>query len=199
MLPSCGSAITCFHAFHGGGIFCTSHSHLLLRMLCFFPFNTHGSKFLLMLSAMSDVKNTWRYSLHMLISHISAGLNSTDAVIFSIIALSFSLPCVDFQSSVTFTVDSHLSRCIEITVIQFLSRMAPELCLYDCSNTLPVQTLSIWVKSVIVRMSCPVVYWHPRCPSRYCSWSWLCTDTRWSIHIPPYLAVPNTTDLGASS
>jgi hypothetical protein len=145
MLPSCAnnSIIACFYAFHDVGLCCTGHSHMLLRVLYLCPFSTGGSKFVPLLSAMSDLKNTWRYSLHMLISRISAGLNIPDAVIVSMIALSFSLPCVGFQSPVTFAVASHLSRCDQIAVIQFSLMMAPAYCLYDCSNTLPVQPHSI--------------------------------------------------------
>jgi hypothetical protein len=155
MLPS--SVIACFHAFHVVGLCCTGHSHMILSVLYLCPFSTHGSKFVPLLSAISDVKNTWRYSLHLLISHISTGLNLPDAVIISMIALSFSLPCVGFHIPVIFTVASHLSRCAHIAVIQFSSMMAPAYCLYDCSNTLPVQAHSIWVNSIIIRMSCPVV------------------------------------------
>jgi hypothetical protein len=145
MLPSCAnnSVIACFQFFHDVGLCCTGHSHMLLRVICLCPFSTHGSKFLLLLSAISDVRNTWRYSLHLLISRISAGLNVPDAAIFSMIAPSFSLPCVGFHSPVTFTVASHLSRCAQIAVVHFSSMMAPAYCLYDCSNMLPVQLHSI--------------------------------------------------------
>jgi hypothetical protein len=160
------------------------------------PFQHPYSKFLPLLSAISDVKNTWRYSLHLLISRIYAGLNLLEAVTVSM-PLSFYLLCVEFQSPVIFTVASHLSRCAQIAVIQFLSMMALAYCLYDCSNMLPVQPHSICVNSIIMRMSCPVVSWHRRCPSRYCSCPWLCTAARWSSPIPSYLAVPNTTALGA--
>jgi hypothetical protein len=168
MLPSCArnSVITCFHAFHVVGLCCTGHSHMLLRVLCLCPFSTHGSKFLPLLSAMSDVNNTWRYSMHMLVSRISISLYLPDDVIVSMIVLSFSLPCVGFHSPVICTVASHLSRCAQIAVIQFSSMMAPAYCLYDCSNTLPVQPHSIWVKSIIMRMSFPVVSMQRRCPSR---------------------------------
>jgi hypothetical protein len=134
MLPSCtnNSVITCFHAFHAIGLCCNDNSHVLLRVLCLCPFSTQGSKFLLLLSVISDMKNTWRHILHLLISWISNGLNLPDAVIVSMIALSFSLPCVGFNSPVIFTVASHLSKCAQIAVIQFLSMMAPAYCLYDC-------------------------------------------------------------------
>jgi hypothetical protein len=119
MIPSCvkNYVITCFHDFHDVGLCCTGHYHMILRVLCLYPFSTHGSKFLPLLSAISDVKNTWRYSLNMLISHISAGLNLPGAVIVSMIALSFSLPCVGFHIPVTFIVALHLSRCAHIAVI----------------------------------------------------------------------------------
>jgi hypothetical protein len=171
MLPSCAnnSMIDCFHAFHAVGLCCTSHSHVILRVLCLCPFSTQGSKFLPLLSVISDVKNTWRYSLHMLISRISTGLNLPDAFIVSMIALSFSLPCVGFHSPVIFTVALHLSKCAQISVIQFSSMMAPAYCLYDYSNTLPVQPHSIWVKSIIIWMSFSVVSLQRKCPSRYCS------------------------------
>jgi hypothetical protein len=171
MLPSYAnnSVIACFHAFHAVGLCCTGHSHVLLRMICLCPFSTQGSRLLPLLSVISDVKNTWRYSLYMLISRISTDLNLPDAVIFSMIALSFSLPCVGFHSPVIFTVASHLSKCAQIAVIQFSSMMAPAYCLYDCSNTLPVQPHSIWMSSIIIRMSCPVVSLQHKNQSRYCS------------------------------
>jgi hypothetical protein len=137
------STIACFHAFHDIGLCFTVHSHMLLRVICLCPFSTHGSKFVPMLSAISDVKNTWRYSLHMLIYRISAGLNLLDAVIVSMITISLSLPCVSLHIPVTFTMASYLSRCDQISMIQFSSMMAPAYCLYDCSNTLPVQPYSI--------------------------------------------------------
>jgi hypothetical protein len=199
MLPSCtnNSVLACFHAFHYVGLCCTEHSHILLRMLCLCPFSTHGPNYFRLLSVMSDVKNTWRYTLHLLIYRISAGLNIPDAVIVSMIELTFSLPCVGFHIPATFTVASHLATCAQIAVIQFLSMMAPAYCLYDCSNVLTVEPLSICLNSIIMQVSCPVVSCHLRCPSRYCSWPWFCTAVRWSISIPPYLFVTNTTVLGA--
>jgi hypothetical protein len=41
------------------------------------------------------------------------------------------------------------------------------------------------------------VFWNHRCPGRLCSCPCLCTAARWSSPIPPYLAVLNTTALGA--
>jgi hypothetical protein len=116
MLTSCAnnSVIACFHAFHAFGLCCTGHSHMFLRVLCLCPFSNHGSKFLPLLSAISDVNNTWRYSLYLLISHISAGLNLPEAMIFSMITLSFSLLCAGFHIPVIFTVASHLSRCAQV-------------------------------------------------------------------------------------
>jgi hypothetical protein len=171
MLPSCtnNSVIASFHMFHAVGLCCIGHSHVILRVLSLFPFSTQGSRCLTLLSVISNVKNTWRYILHLFISLISTGLNLSDAVIVSMIALSLSLPCVGFHSPVIFTVAYHLSKCAQISMIQFSAMMAPAYWLYDCSDTLHVQPHSIWVTSIIIRMKFPVVSLQRKCPSRYCS------------------------------